>query len=168
MAGPVAIAAYARRLLIDREGFRNQHRHAVLVWEAPPAAKEDPLLLGTRSQSEQSRPTAGSPVVFEVVKNATNAMPSAVTVGRTPNNDLVIEDNSVSRFHCYVVPGPGRVLSIVDADSSQGTWLNGLKLAPKVPAALHDRDVLKVAEVTLTFYEPPSFVDYLDRLASSG
>jgi hypothetical protein len=166
MAGPLEIAVYGRRLLIDREAFRKEQRHAVMVWEAQPVAKEDPLLLGTRSHGAATRPTATSPVVYEVVKNATNAMPSAVTLGRTPNNDLVIEDNSVSRFHCYIVTGPGRVLSVVDADSSQGTWLNGTRLEPKAPTPLHDREVLKVAEVTLTYYEPPSFVDYLDRLAS--
>ena len=168
MAGPVALSVYGRRMLLERDVFRKGLRYAMLVWTAPPSTKEDPLLLGTRSHGGETRPSAGAPVVYEIYKNATNAMPGAVTVGRTPNNDLVIEDNSVSRFHGYLVQAPNKVWSIVDADSTQGTSLNGGKLAPKSPAALKDQDVLKLGDVTLTYFGPEAFFTYLDQMAHSS
>jgi hypothetical protein len=155
-------------MLVDGDGFLRSLRYPVLVWGAPPEAREDPLLLGTRTKDNaQTRPTSRSPLAFEVFKNAKNAMPQAVTIGRTANNDVAIEDNSVSRFHCYLVHDRAQgTWSVMDAESSNGTWLDGVKLKPKHPAVLQDGSVLRLAGVELTYYRPAAFIDYLRALAN--
>ena len=49
-----------------------------------------------------------------------------LTVGRSPDNDIVYDDPTVSGHHAYLIIDNGRV-SITD-HSTNGTWVNGQKL----------------------------------------
>jgi len=51
-----------------------------------------------------------------------------VSIGRAEGNDLVLEDERVSRLHCRLVSVEGGAL-VMDEGSSNGTWLNGEPLA---------------------------------------
>src|SRR3990172_9035455 len=53
---------------------------------------------------------------------------SRVVVGTHPSCDLVVTDQTVSRFHCEITPaGDGRVM-IRDLDSRNGTLVDGLSI----------------------------------------
>lgn len=58
-----------------------------------------------RTASGVRAPTLGveEPLVFRVKKVADNAFKRGVTVGRTSNNDVVLDDGSVSRFHAWLI-----------------------------------------------------------------
>jgi pSer/pThr/pTyr-binding forkhead associated (FHA) protein len=77
-----------------------------------------------------------------------------ITVGRTSNNDVVIPDLSVSRFHAFVKPsGDGR-FQIQDARSTNGTTVNGNSVPSQGngPAVdLKSGDNLRLGQVELTF-----------------
>jgi pSer/pThr/pTyr-binding forkhead associated (FHA) protein len=47
-----------------------------------------------------------------------------VRIGRAAHNDLVLEDDLVSRLHCRLLAVEGAAL-VTDEGSSNGTWLNG-------------------------------------------
>src|SRR6266849_10245303 len=98
---PAALSAYARELLNSDADARKSFDYPVLIWDEPGIGFEDELF--TTDASPKKRRRAGAPVVFEVKKspNKTNAFAMGITVGRTGNNDVVLEDNSVSRFHAY-------------------------------------------------------------------
>ncbi len=61
------------------------------------------------------------------------------SIGRTPENDLVIEDNSLSRRHALIENFEGR-FNLSDCGSSNGTFVNGKSITGSTE--LSDWDVL--------------------------
>ena len=45
-------------------------------------------------------------------------------IGRARDNDIVIPDNSVSKYHCQIVRD-GDSLYLIDLNSTNGTFANG-------------------------------------------
>lgn len=54
-----------------------------------------------------------------------------VTIGRDPNNDIVLTDEEISRFHIRIKKR-GKLTVIEDLDSRNGTYLNGDKIVNSV------------------------------------
>src|SRR5258706_8656738 len=52
---------------------------------------------------------------------------AAVRIGKASDNDLVMRDDRVSRRHCVVEPADGQV-RVRDLNSTNGTWVNGLRV----------------------------------------
>src|SRR5437762_6332115 len=73
----------------------------------------------------------------------------AVKVGRLPDNDLVLYDTGVSRYHCEVVRDGAR-FTLRDTGSANGTLLND-QLATE--AQLKNNDRIGVGPITFTFTE---------------
>ncbi|MCO5167551.1 MAG: FHA domain-containing protein [Planctomycetes bacterium] len=72
-----------------------------------------------------------------LVKSARNPFGALITVGRTPNNDIVLPQATVSKVHAIFTHGQdGWVLS--DSRSSNGTFLDGLRLPPGEKRAVDD------------------------------
>jgi len=69
-----------------------------------------------------------------------------LTIGRDPENALVIEHSAISRFHCKITCDGGEFY-IQDLDSTNGTYLNGRRVER---ARLSPGDELIVAAVGLT------------------
>jgi transcriptional regulator with GAF, ATPase, and Fis domain len=71
----------------------------------------------------------------------------ACSIGHHESNDLVIEDPTVSRFHCEVkIEGGGA--RVRDLESRNGTVLDGVTV---FDARLRDGSLLKIGRVTLRF-----------------
>jgi len=87
------------------------------------------------------------PLVLAIVK-AQETFPSMITVGRTANNDVVIPDTQVSRFHAFFRVAPGEIL-LEDAGSSNGTWVGDTRVAKGAPARLSPGAQLRFAGVEL-------------------
>ncbi len=73
-----------------------------------------------------------------------------VRVGRAPDNDLVLVDGSVSRYHCELIVR-GSAVELSDAHSTNGVKLNGRKLADVV--VLRDLDVIELGRLQLRFHQ---------------
>lgn len=70
--------------------------------------------------------------------------PGAVkTVGRAPGAELIVEASLVSRLHCRLEAGD-ETLRVVDLESTNGTYVNGGRVAT---AHLIPGDLLKVGRV---------------------
>jgi pSer/pThr/pTyr-binding forkhead associated (FHA) protein len=73
--------------------------------------------------------------------------PGAIkTVGRAPRADFIVDRALVSRLHCRLTAGDER-LEVVDLSSTNGTYVNGTRVAR---ALLTDGDRLRVGRVELT------------------
>jgi pSer/pThr/pTyr-binding forkhead associated (FHA) protein len=94
---------------------------------------------------------SGEPVVFTVRKTKDNAFQRGVTVGRTSNNDLVLDDPSISRFHAWFQGEGEHDWSVVDAVSKNGTFVNGELLKPKQPMRIGDDVKIRFGTVEVTF-----------------
>ena len=73
-----------------------------------------------------------------------------VRVGRAPDNDLVLVDGSVSRYHCEIGVRGGAV-ELKDAHSTNGVKLNGRKLNDV--AQLRDLDIIELGRLRLRFHQ---------------
>src|SRR5690349_14458884 len=60
-----------------------------------------------------------------------------ITIGSAPDNDVVIEHNSVSRRHAVIERGIRR-FAVRDLDSTNGTRINGRRIAGARPVAPGD------------------------------
>ncbi len=89
--------------------------------------------------------------VYPLAKKPGASFPDRITIGRTPNNDIVISDASISRLHAYV-KSDGRAWVVADAGSKNGSWLDRSALEARKEKKLGTRMVLRLGDVDLTFY----------------
>lgn len=77
------------------------------------------------------------------------------TVGRTGGNGLVLDDISVSKVHASVAVAEG-ALTVADTGSTNGTFLNGKRIAygKAVPFSTEDAVTFGTVEVTFELHEP--------------
>jgi len=95
--------------------------------------------------SEESSPTAALLVVGKSAVFKFNQ--KEITIGRSNDNNLVIESNKVSRKHARINYRDG-VFFIEDLNSTGGTYLNGQKIDKRV---IDEGDVITLANVHLVF-----------------
>src|SRR5436190_479945 len=69
------------------------------------------------------------------------------SIGRTPDNDLQIEANFISRHHAVILVGPVHTI-IEDLNSSNGVHVNGRRVTRQI---LRDGDVLHFARLQYRF-----------------
>lgn len=73
--------------------------------------------------------------------------PEAVLIGRDPQNDVVLDDRRVSRKHAEIRLRLGRY-TLYDLQSTNGTYVNGRRVAEKV---LEDGDKVSVGGLEVVF-----------------
>jgi hypothetical protein len=98
------------------------------------------------------------------IRKVYDTFPNMITVGRTANNDLVVPDVSVSKFHAFFKVTP-KGFELADAGSKNGTWVAGKELAPRgdaVPVKLGDR--LRFGRIEFTVVDPGVCWDTIDRM----
>lgn len=66
------------------------------------------------------------------------------TIGRLPDNDVVIEGPYVSRRHCAILIHAGEKCEVYDIASKNGTFVNGLRLCG--PTALAAGDEIRMCD----------------------
>ena len=75
---------------------------------------------------------------------------SLITVGRSARNDIELNEESVSRFHAKIVHRNG-ACTVVDLDSTNGTFLNEERLQPNTPVNLEDSDYIHFGKVVMKY-----------------
>jgi hypothetical protein len=72
------------------------------------------------------------------------------TLGRSPDNDVVVPDEFISRRHCVIIVHLNdNSCELHDTASKNGTYLNGSKLA--TPTSLRPGDEIRVCERRFVF-----------------
>lgn len=83
---------------------------------------------------------------------------SPVRIGRAEGADVVLGfDSEVSRLHAEIERAGGEFLVVDDGLSSNGTYVNGSRVAGR--RRLRDRDVVRVGETLLVFRNPADGAD---------
>jgi hypothetical protein len=118
-----------------------------------------------QTRNPDASPPANSAIArfaYELEKRpGANAFEHMVTLGRAKNNDLLLPDPAVSKFHASFVRGSDGVWSVTDA-SSNGTWLDGQKLEKGQPAVLRVGATINLANwVSLVYLPADALVAYL-------
>jgi len=71
------------------------------------------------------------------------------TLGRSADNDVVVDDSFISRRHCAILVHLNKPCEVYDTASKNGTYLNGNRLAG--PAPLKPGDEIRICERRFVF-----------------
>ena len=73
---------------------------------------------------------------------------SAVAIGRSPGNDIVIDTNAVSRYHISLALKDQQVV-IEDLDSVNGTYVDGSRIKAHEPLVLRGGEEIQLGDIRL-------------------
>jgi pSer/pThr/pTyr-binding forkhead associated (FHA) protein len=135
----------------DLDAFERALPGPWLVWEAgpwrPPPADRATLL----AKSREGRNSSGDALVLEVAPRVGRARFEGVRLGRGPENDLVVDDGTLSRAH-MLLRRESDDWTVEDLRSSNGTQVDGKPIqGERVPLASGTR--IEAGSVRLTFYD---------------
>jgi pSer/pThr/pTyr-binding forkhead associated (FHA) protein len=74
----------------------------------------------------------------------------AATLGRDTQNDIVLEEATISLYHALLLAAP-RGIVLIDLDSTNGTLVNGTLVPPDSPMPLVDGDLITLGRVRARF-----------------
>ena len=72
----------------------------------------------------------------------------SLMVGSNSNCDVIVSNKRVSRNHCQIISSNSEDLKLIDLNSTNGTFLNGIKLKPGIPYNLNLKDQVQLAGVS--------------------
>lgn len=147
------LISYAQ-FLRDHEGqpeaeFLDELRdpHLLIPNLAPAGTADEPTSFATMRFTPGARGGRGEGNMIIPVRKRrdSNAFAMMITLGRAPNNDLVIPDQRVSKFHAYFRK-LGQQWMINDANSMNGTWVDGQPIPSDRSAPLKSGSTIRLAE----------------------
>ncbi len=98
--------------------------------------------------------------VIKVQKRADGAFRENIFIGRTAQCDISIPDRRISKMHAYIQQN-GYLL--YDGNSTNGTIVNGQRLARGQPHVLRKNDVIELAPFRLEFVDALLLYELLDQ-----
>jgi hypothetical protein len=104
-------------------------------------------------------PLPGPPFAAPLVK-VQELYPSMIMLGRTENNDIVVGDTSISKFHAFFRIAPGKI-EVADAGSRNGTFVGGKKLEPKQMALVKPGDRIRFARLPFQVLDATQCWDWI-------
>ena len=156
-----------------REEFLQNYPDAVLMGLGTPSGtgrRAFQTMAGFQIAEELTPGRETELTVHPIVKTERNSFGHMITLGRSDNNDVVIEHPSVSKFHAFFSRGAkGNRYSISDADSRFGTFVEDHRLRPSKAQVLNSGETLAFGKGSkFGFYLPGDFYDYLKVLQGLG
>jgi len=76
-----------------------------------------------------------------------------ISIGRTTDNDIVLDNRGVSRRHALIEMGPSGTAVVIDNESLNGTFVNQRKISEEV---LKDKDIITIGKYSLEYIMNPS------------
>lgn len=71
-----------------------------------------------------------------------------ITIGKLEGCvDKVVNDKSISRIHCKIMNGIDGSVKLVDLNSTNGTFRNGVKLKPQEEICLEEGDEVRIGRI---------------------
>jgi pSer/pThr/pTyr-binding forkhead associated (FHA) protein len=113
------------------------------------------------TQSESGREESGKLVVIQgkTPGRQISLERPETTIGRLPDNHLVLDSTTVSRHHARVLKDSNRY-EIEDLNSRNGIAMNGEQLKSNEQRALIHGDTLRFGDHQLVFLNPSGFSDH--------
>lgn len=132
----------AREVLLDARGAATRGAEG----QAPPEAENT-----SRTQIERLQNSIPPGLEYAIV-DQDRVYPLKIglnTIGRLPDNDVVLPDLHVSRRHCAILIHASDGCEVHDVASKNGTYLNGRRLTG--PTALACGDEIRLSDRPLVF-----------------
>jgi pSer/pThr/pTyr-binding forkhead associated (FHA) protein len=77
------------------------------------------------------------------------------TFGRSPDNNVCLSDDRHVSSHHARIDAEGDLFLLIDIGSTNGTYLNGLRLTTNVAVAISDDDEIRVGSALMAFRKTP-------------
>lgn len=87
----------------------------------------------------------------QVVKDLHFVNGQRISIGRTKENDLAIDETSISKYHASIVLEAGPRYFIADTGSTNGTFINGERMSYGRSVRLRSSDVVRFGNVEVNF-----------------
>lgn len=88
----------------------------------------------------------------DINKTHVTEIGSGWLIGRSPNCAIALEELSISRCHAVIGHRPNRGFYIIDVGSSNGTFVNGCRLATLKQRFLKDGDLIELSHTRIEFF----------------
>jgi hypothetical protein len=161
--------------LLPVEDFAQRHGDAFLVHEAPmqnlkpvPRTKAT-VAIDTLSEANHTGMGPGIKLnfaVFPVRRTGRSPFPNFISIGRAKSNDVIIEDESVSKFHAFFRRADSGEFVLQDGGSKNGTSVDGEEVPEKNkggPVVVESGMRIRFGNVEMTFLATPEFCDLVKR-----
>lgn len=165
----------ADAMLLETDEFLARHSWPVLVIAQPDWDK-----IARLSRPETLIPGQPTPALYEMIDPTSAASSGAsldvlclplrpkdegrevILIGRAPETDVVLLDETVSKLHAEAIWNAERELCVItDHDSKNGTFLDDTRLPPKTPFELTPGAVLVFGSLMTKYYSPRAFLAWL-------
>ena len=162
---PPGLAVGGLRVDTPDQPFFTRDGHATLLPDHDELGTSTDVMLAvdacqaTGLATEALRPDT---VIEWLVKSQRNPFGALITVGRTPNNDVVLPQATISKVHA-IFTHSGTGWQISDSRSSNGTFLDGLRLPPGEKRAVQDGAELRFGrDLRARGMEPATLLDLIN------
>jgi pSer/pThr/pTyr-binding forkhead associated (FHA) protein len=82
----------------------------------------------------------------------TVTLAGVTTIGRDSDNDIVLDEATLSRCHAVLLAG-SQGIALMDLDSTNGTLVNGMLVSPDTPVPLADGDLIALGQVLARYHD---------------
>jgi hypothetical protein len=106
--------------------------------------------------------SAGNAVTIHAVRKVQTSFPTMITIGRTSNNDIIVNDVQISKFHAFFRTVDGKT-QLVDTGSRNGTWLGQTRVT-KAGADIKLGDMVRLARLEFLYVDAGECWDAARRL----
>jgi hypothetical protein len=120
-----------------------------LVGSMPALRGIDTVLPEVQEDSSAATPQ----LLVLAVRKRQDVFPEMITVGRTANNDIVINDATISKFHGFFREVDDH-FELVDVGSRNGTKVMGRALVPRQPVSVTAGTRIRFGTVDLVLHTP--------------
>jgi hypothetical protein len=166
---------------MSRETFINTYPAGFFVEKTQRILDRDVIFqFSTKSFDEQdvldqfkeglAQPEALEARVIELHKRRAEGSAGAISIGRSPQNDVVLYNRMISKKHAYLnISLPERACDLVDLGSTNGTFLNGDKLDPHESFRLTDgAEISFGTQAKVVYFSAPTFYDFLLHVSTQS
>lgn len=115
-----------------------------------PQPNAQPALPSGQAQGRQHVPPSPLRATLKGSQGSIELGSSIVRIGRSPANQLKLNDPDVSWFHAQICPQE-QSYTVVDLESRNGTFVNEQKLPPNTPHRLNVNDTVRFGNTTFSY-----------------
>ncbi|RME19391.1 MAG: FHA domain-containing protein [Deltaproteobacteria bacterium] len=153
-------------LKMSRQDFCSRNPDAVFIQLAT-TSRMFQSSYGTRLSRGRKEVPLASSVIREGQRLRVHALKQrrpgpagTVRVGRSSENDLVVDDDTVSTRHAVLLRDVNStVIMVRDLGSTNGTWINGERVVAGKATVLFDGDLVAFGDAVFLFFYPEGLFD---------
>lgn len=108
----------------------------------------------------EAEPESESKSHLHSINEQNNTNMRIITIGREIGNDIVIDDNRVSRHHLEIIQDDANNFFVRDLNSTNGTFVNGNRIVGE--KAIETTDVIRIGNTTLPWISYFSTPDHTE------